>query len=609
MKILGKIKKSIRLQIISSVTLILVFIVAFVSLYYPAKQKSSSITAATAQVKTLSEMLAFSVGMGLGESNFDLVQTTFKWAQRDKNVTYILIQDESNSEIISYNPENLQIASTRLNDRDKITETGDAITTSTTIKYKDTKLGKIVLVYSLEEVNTTVASDAALSISISLGIFAAGLFLIMWLTKIIINKIKKLNEAVQEVASGNLDVNMDINSEDEVGVLASSFKKMTQSIKDANEMLNKEKDGIALKVEEAVSESENQKLYLSQSIETILAEMNKFAEGDLTVSLKAEKDDEIGKLFNGFNRSVSNINMLIRKVTESVEATASASTQISSSMEENATGLQEQSAQTSETAASIEEMTKTILETTRNASAAAENAKKAGDIAGIGGKAVNDTVKGMERIAQVVMGASSTIKQLGNSSDQIGEIIQVIDDIADQTNLLALNAAIEAARAGEQGRGFAVVADEVRKLAERTTKATKEIAVMIKQIQNDTGEAVQKIDEGTTEVNNGKVLANKAGESLKEIINATIKVVDDVTQVATASEEQSATAEQISRNIEAISNVTNESSMGMQQISRATEDLSRLTDNLQNLVSKFKVDAEDNHEHYSVRQNGKLIVS
>jgi methyl-accepting chemotaxis protein len=272
----------------------------------------------------------------------------------------------------------------------------------------------------------------------------------------------------------------------------------------------------------------------------------------------------------------------------------------------------------------VEEMTKTIVENSKNASDTAVTAKQAKEAAEAGGKVVEETVEGMKRIAEVVNMSAETVKALGKSSDQIGEIIGVIDDIADQTNLLALNAAIEAARAGEQGRGFAVVADEVRKLAERTTKATKEIATMIKQIQADTQGAVVSMEEGTKKVGEGIALADKAGVSLKEIVGISQKVTDMVTQIAAASEEQSSASEQISKNVEAISAVTGETAQGTQQIARAAEDLNRLTEELQGLVAKFRLSEDDKavashgsakyrqpHQapksHVAVRANGTFV--
>ncbi|HOJ36940.1 MAG TPA: methyl-accepting chemotaxis protein [Ignavibacteriales bacterium] len=161
--------------------------------------------------------------------------------------------------------------------------------------------------------------------------------------------------------------------------------------------------------------------------------------------------------------------------------------------------------------------------------------------------------------------------------------------MADQTNLLALNAAIEAARAGEQGRGFAVVADEVRKLAERTGKATKEIAEMIREIQIDTKEAVHAMDKGIKEVDAGKELVNKAGEELQKIIQETNVVADLITQVAAANEEQSATSDEITKNLETIDKVMAETSSGIHQIAMATEDLNRLTSTLRDLIRQFKL--------------------
>jgi methyl-accepting chemotaxis protein len=373
----------------------------------------------------------------------------------------------------------------------------------------------------------------------------------------------------------------------------------------------KDKDGNltgAIEFVTDITDAKEQEKYLERSVNTILTEMELFANGDLTASLIPEKDgDIIANLYAGFNKSVQNIGRLINSVMEAVQATASAANQISSSTEEMAAGAQEQSAQATEVAGAVEEMTKTIYETTKNTGQATEASKNSGEVAKEGGRVVEETIRGMNRISDVVKKSAETVQALGKSSDQIGEIVQVIDDIADQTNLLALNAAIEAARAGEQGRGFAVVADEVRKLAERTTKATKEIATMIKQIQKDTSGAVESMEQGTKEVEVGKQLAEKAGTSLQEIIHGAERVLDIVSQVAAASEEQSSAAEQISKNIESISSVTQQSAGGIQQIAHASEDLNRLTLNLQGLISQFKVDDTSNKANLAVRQNGKLV--
>jgi methyl-accepting chemotaxis protein len=316
--------------------------------------------------------------------------------------------------------------------------------------------------------------------------------------------------------------------------------------------------------------------------------IKKMSTGDLTARMVGEFKGNFKSYQECINRLGESLEKVIEDVTEAVHAVASASDQISSSTEEMAAGSQEQSAQASEVAAAVEQMSSTILETTKNTHKASESAADAGITAKEGGRIVLDTVDGMNNIAQAVEKAAVTVRNLGDGSKKIGEIIQVIDDIADQTNLLALNAAIEAARAGEQGRGFAVVADEVRKLAERTTKATKEIASMIKQIQMDTNEAVDSMDKGSDEVSKGKLLAEKAGGALEGIIKKSEAVVDVINQVAAASEEQSSTAEQISKNIVSINNVTQENASGSQQIARAAEDLNKLTETLRNMISQFK---------------------
>ena len=343
------------------------------------------------------------------------------------------------------------------------------------------------------------------------------------------------------------------------------------------------------------------------------------AGGDLTRELPVESSDELGVMAGRLNEMIRNLREMIGGIIEAVATLAGASTQISSSTEEMAAGSQEQTSQAGEVSSAVAMMAKSVAENSTSAGEAASTARQARESAERGGEVVEQTVGGMRRIAEVVNGTAATVQTLGKSGDQIGEIISVIDDIADQTNLLALNAAIEAARAGEQGRGFAVVADEVRRLAERTTKATKEIATMIRTIQSETKGAVSAINQGTKEVNEGIALADRAGAALAEIVRISQQVTDMITGIAAASEEQSAASEQIAKNVDAIRAVTSETAAGEQQIARAAEDLNRLTENLQRLTSRFRIPGMDGSTRtqgeahpdkisgLAVRSNGKIV--
>lgn len=343
------------------------------------------------------------------------------------------------------------------------------------------------------------------------------------------------------------------------------------------------------------------------------------ANGDLRsyetkeLAKKITSADEIGQLTRGYKAMLDSLRNLIQQVGDSASAVSSASTEISSTTEQMAAGAQQQSSQTSEVAAAVEQMTKTLMETSANIRKVADGANQARHDAEQGGKVVEETIGGMHRISDVVTQSAERVKVLGASSDKIGEIIEVIDDIADQTNLLALNAAIEAARAGDQGRGFAVVADEVRKLAERTSKATKEISMMIHKIQSDTHHAVDSMNKGTEEVSAGIALAERAGSMLSNIVGNAQSVSDMVAQIASASEEQSNTSEQISQNVVSISTVTQESASGTQQIARTSEDLNRLTEHLMQIIDRFQLDDRNGSsridEHQGMKEGSSLRKS
>ncbi|WP_397547004.1 methyl-accepting chemotaxis protein [Rhodothermus marinus] len=340
---------------------------------------------------------------------------------------------------------------------------------------------------------------------------------------------------------------------------------------------------------------QQQQEYLEQSVLRILEAMERFSRGDLTVALTATQDDAIGRLFDGFNRAVANMQAILREVASVIRATADTSKEIYRNSGELASGVQQLTRQTGEVAEAIEEMARTISEATRNLSHVAELAEQSLRQAEEGGQVARDAVGRMNDVAEAVARSSAIIQALDESSQKIGEMARIIDEIADQTNLLALNAAIEAARAGEQGRGFAVVADEVRKLAERTAAATKEIEQMTARIRHDTSRAVTAMARVNQEVDTGRTRVDQVGALLEEIIARSRQVQERIAQVATSGEEQAATIQHISESVEAIAQVTEQAAAGNTSIAAAMAQLTERMESLRQLVTRFtfaRTDAE-----------------
>lgn len=324
-------------------------------------------------------------------------------------------------------------------------------------------------------------------------------------------------------------------------------------------------------------------------VQNLKQQAEKIAAGDLTVRIIQESRDEIGMLAASFIKMTDSLCATLQSVDSTSAQVATASSQLQSTSELIATGAEEVSCQAQTVATASEELSATSGDIAQNCLAGAKGSQQATEAARTGAKVVSQTVDVMTRIAERVTSTARSVEELGARSDQIGTIVGTIEDIADQTNLLALNAAIEAARAGEQGRGFAVVADEVRALAERTSRATREIGDMIKAIQTETKSAVTAMHEGVLEVKQGTDEAANSGIALQEILEQINAVTAQVNQIATAAEEQSATTTEITNNIHQISEVVKQTAQGSQESAAAAGQLARLSDDLRSLIKQFRL--------------------
>jgi methyl-accepting chemotaxis protein len=313
------------------------------------------------------------------------------------------------------------------------------------------------------------------------------------------------------------------------------------------------------------------------------------AQGDLTVRIHLDSEDELSQVANSFNSMATAFNNLLRTVQQSANHLSGAAGELATSSARVSASSQQQSASASGMASAIEQMTASINQIAEHAQSAQQISSESGRLSAEGGHIVENTVREMEQIAASVNQSATIIEELGRHSENISAIVNVIKEIADQTNLLALNAAIEAARAGEQGRGFAVVADEVRKLAERTTQSTQEIGTMIAAIQNATGNAVSSMNSGVERVSSGVALSQQAGASIGQVQAGADRVVDVVNEISLAMNEQSKASSDIARNIEHIAEMAEQNNEDVNATARTAQSLEQLAGQLQAEVRRFRV--------------------
>lgn len=429
------------------------------------------------------------------------------------------------------------------------------------------------------------------------GLLFAGLGLIVGpllylLCRPMVKQTDEVARTLHEIGRGAIDARAEVYTRDELGQIAVSINAMMDNF------------GKLIR-------SQSERDDIQRAVQKLMTEIADVASGDLTVEAEVS-NDFTGSLADAVNFMILQLRAIVSNVHDATMQVSSSANEIQITTEYLSRGGDEQANQILETSAAIDEIASSIQQVADNASQSLSVAEQARVTARKGTEAVSDTIKGMDRIRDQVQETAKRIKRLGESSQEIGDIIKLISDIADRTSILALNASIQAAMAGEAGRGFAVVAEEVERLSERSNEATRKVASLIKTIQTTTAEAVAAMEESTREVVEGSNLTLTAGSALSEIDSVSNRLAEIIQSIAFSVKQQARGSEALSKSMGQISQVTQQTAAGTREAAQSVSDLARLADELRNSVSTFKLphsDGRNGHAHLTGSSGGLQRIS